>query len=76
MLCYVCIGLFLEKTNPVVNPVVASQKYCIYIPLVPYISAGTLVVPRNRPHTIFTNEFLEYNNQNTAIKILNKIASA
>ena len=26
MLCYVYIGLFLEKTNPVVNPVVASQK--------------------------------------------------
>ena len=27
MLCYVHIGLFLEKTNPVVNPVVASQKF-------------------------------------------------
>ena len=26
MLCYVYIGLFLEKTNPVANPVVASQK--------------------------------------------------
>ena len=26
MLCYVHIGLFLERTNPVVNPVVASQK--------------------------------------------------
>ena len=27
MLCYVHIGLFLERTNPVVNPVVASQKW-------------------------------------------------
>ena len=26
MLCYVHIGLFLERTNPVANPVVASQK--------------------------------------------------
>ena len=27
MLCYVHIGLFLERTNPVVNPVVASTAY-------------------------------------------------
>ena len=30
MLCYVHIGLFLERTNPVVNPVVASQKFQFY----------------------------------------------
>ena len=32
MLCYVHIGLFLERANPVVNPVVASQKYLDLVP--------------------------------------------